>query len=331
MRAKVCACGPNSHAYWSVHVWMRHAAVRAVCPHIVCAIHQTNRRTSESVIGCLHWCKRVYSPSFVVLASPPDFSAASLVFVNLLKFAMGGRSSKVVITPENAETAAVSGEAVAQLKPIGENGSGDAAAIDSKAEPNGECHATDTTAEALPADGSTAEIKSSQRKPGPINWIQKKISFKKAKTPKKPVTEEKPTESAKGTEPIAVDGKREEGVSAIADDVQVQSEEVPTVDQGTTVSETPEVEVTVEPVVEVVPSTEDAQKGVGEEQFVDEPEQVVEGINGADPHEEFAGEAQADLGLADKFASLGIDAVEPIANGADTCPVGDTMVTGGES
>ncbi|KAM3173314.1 hypothetical protein ACTXT7_012737 [Hymenolepis weldensis] len=190
---------------------------------------------------------------------------------------MGGKSSKLVITPENAETAVNPGtEVITQLKSNGENGNGEAIPpIDAVTESNGDCQAAvDITAETIPANGSIAETK--QKKPNPINWIHKKISFRKAKTPKKSaLTEEKPVEPAvEETQPVITEEGKEEETPPPAEtgNAQIPSEEVPKTDQGTAIPEIPEVEQKVEPVVEICPPTEEVQTNADEEQFVEEEE-----------------------------------------------------------
>lgn len=73
------------------------------------------------------------------------------------------------------------------------------------------------------------------------------------------------------------------------EDVHIQSDEVPTVDQATTIPETPEVELPTEPVVEITPTAEEVQNAIGEEKFVEDEhvevdEEVTQNGNGI-PHE----------------------------------------------
>lgn len=69
-----------------------------------CAFNLANRNAAESVAGRLTSCKRFYSASFVALASLPDLLVFGLLLRINSTFAMGGKSSKLVITPENVET-----------------------------------------------------------------------------------------------------------------------------------------------------------------------------------------------------------------------------------
>ncbi|VDL60286.1 unnamed protein product [Hymenolepis diminuta] len=257
---------------------------------------------------------------------------------------MGGKSSKLVITPENAETTVNAGtEVITQLKSNGENGNGEAVPpIDVVTESNGDCQAAvDITAETIPANGSIAEIK--QKKANPINWIHKKISFKKAKTPKKPTsTEEKPVEPAVEEAKLVIteEGKKEETPPlAETGDVQIPSEEVPKVDQGTAVPEIPEVEQTVEPVVELCPPTEEVHTNIGEEQFVEEeePKEEQEGIkqngNRVSYDEEPAQPEsyEVDMGISEKITDLVINEADSLLNGDRTHLNGDAVAPTDES
>nr|CDS28599.2 hypothetical transcript [Hymenolepis microstoma] len=265
-------------------------------------------------------------------------------FRQLIEFTMGVKSSKLVITPENAETAAnVATGAITQLKSNGEKGNVEVMPPIDVAESNGVCEGvTDTTAE-TPYDASITETK--QKKSNSISWIQKKISFKKVKTPKKSaVAEGNPAEPVvEESHPVITEEKEEEEEEAQSPsetgDAQVQSEEVPKADQGTIIPENLEVEQSAESVIEISPSIEEVQVGVGKEQFVEEEgpnEEQVEEVKqngGISSHELELTELEsydADMGISAKISNFTMDAVESLSNGNAVHLNGDTVVPADE-
>ncbi|VDM18486.1 unnamed protein product [Hydatigera taeniaeformis] len=244
---------------------------------------------------------------------------------------MGGRSSKVVITPEAQATTSTQPEGtITQLKEVGENVNGDSIPpIDGNAsanEQNGDCSTANTTAATLPAVDEPKESKSTHKKSNPIIWMQKKISFKKAKASKAAVHEEKPDEAAKSDQPAPepVQEKPEEHTG----DAEAQSEEISTVDHGTTIPE-PAAESSNEPLVEITPSLNGLQENIGEEQFLGEPETFMEGEkeNIASISEKSEEESKTDVSVAEKLANLGIDSAQSLqSNNVDVHVNGDTAV-----
>ncbi|VDO04528.1 unnamed protein product [Rodentolepis nana] len=255
---------------------------------------------------------------------------------------MGGKSSKLVITPENAETAAdVATAAITPLKSNGENGNGEVISPINVAESNGVCEGAGDATTDIPHDSSITETK--LKKPNPINWIQKKISFKKVKTPKKPaVTDENTTEPvSEESQPVITEEKEEEKAPSSAEtgDVQVQSEEVPKADQGTVIPETLEIEQTAETVIEISPSIEEVQINAGKEQFVEEEEpneeeEEVEQNGDMSSQEPVLTELEScdtDMGVSAKISNFANGAVESLSNGNEIHLNGDTVIPPDES
>ncbi|KAL5962499.1 hypothetical protein TSMEX_009767 [Taenia solium] len=245
---------------------------------------------------------------------------------------MGGKSSKVVITPEAPKTTPESEGTITQLKEAGENVNGESIPpIDgtaSTSEQNGDCSTVNATATTLPAVDEPKESKSAHKKSNPIIWMQKKISFKKTKTPKATSHEEKPDEAAKPDQPASEPVQEEKGEEHPTGDAEAQSEEIPTVDQGTTIPETA-VEPSNEPLVEIAPSSNGLQENIGEEQFLEEPETFMEGEkeNITFVSEKSEEESKTDPGVAEKLANLGIDSAQSLqSNSVDVHVNGDTAV-----
>ncbi|VDD76404.1 unnamed protein product [Mesocestoides corti] len=226
---------------------------------------------------------------------------------------MGGRSSKVVITPETKASAAAPEPTATITKTVMENGNTEAIpSIDEPTtEPNGDCSASAAPAEAptdtAPAVAECHEPKSAQKVKNPISWLNKKISFKKTKTPKNVEPEKPPAESTENAEPVAeaVEEKKPELPEAPVGDVETQSAETTQVDQAT--SHPDPADSCSGPVVEFAPTTNGFHSQVGEEHFVEETSAPAN-----EPVAECAAEeSNTDLGLTEKLANLGIDSAQP--------------------
>ncbi|KAH9284547.1 hypothetical protein ECG_02347 [Echinococcus granulosus] len=270
---------------------------------------------------------------------PPFVCRVCEFFVLFLSLThtMGGRSSKVVITPEAQKVTPAEPEGViTQLKEAEESGNGesippiDGAVVTN--ERNGDCSTVNVTVATLPAVDEQEEPKSAHKKSNPMHWIQKKISFKKTKTFKATVQEEIPVEAATADQPALEPGQEEKQEKHPTGNAEAQSEEVPMIDQGTTIPVTG-AESSNEPLVEIAPSSNGLQENIGEEEFLEEPEAFMEGEkeNVASTPEKLEEESKMELGLVEKLANLGIDSVQSLqSNSADVHVNGDAAVAAAE-
>ncbi|KAL5108741.1 hypothetical protein TcWFU_003550 [Taenia crassiceps] len=228
------------------------------------------------------------------------------------------RSSKVVITPEAPKTTPDESEGtITQLKEAGENVNGESIPpIDGTAstnEQNGDC-STVNAASTTPAVDESKGSKSAHKK--------------KLRRRKRPLMKKKLTQLRNRTSLSPEPVQEEKGEEHPTGNAEAQSEEIPTVDQGTTIPETT-AESSDEPLVEIAPSLNGLQDNIGEEQFLEEPEVFMkrEKENTTSISEKSEEESKMDGGVAEKLANLGIDPAQSLqSNNVDVHVNGDTAV-----
>jgi len=205
---------------------------------------------------------------------------------------MGLKSSKLVINPSESVVASAGDEVQGTVKEVNENGCTEVAA-----EINDEAPKTDEPA----VDESKC---SASKKKNPINWIQKKISFKKLRTPRKQPIAPESVEVAP-TEAVATE---EEASTNCA---MTQSVEVVKVDQGAGHGDP----ISSEPIVEIAP-TANGIVNHGDEHYEEVAPPFVEEVP-AIVEEDKAQPEVNDLELSEKLANLGMNHSAATHNGLE--------------